>query len=254
MTGVRCPNGPALRKTRSLRIQSFRFVLILLFGAAEASCWEGVTRDVVATVLSVDGTATVSANGGLQFVTLLPDAHPGKGAIIETAASSRAALALLPNILIQLDQGTRIEIIRLALAKDGNETGSAMRGRYAEVKLFSGQIFVSHDWGEANAQFTVATPQGNLVTRSNALFCVQSDGNLTRVTCAAGGVEFLPPGAGSVATRISAGHLGEWSQAASTVVAAERDARGQADLEQALEVEEKLRALRERIRNVPLGR
>lgn len=253
MTGVRCPSGSALGKTRSFRTQSLRLVLIVLFAAAQASCWEGVTREVAATVLSVDGVATVGATGGGEFLPLLPGAHPGKGAIIETAASSRAVIALLPNVLIQLDPGARIEIIRLGIAKDGNETGSAMRGRYAEVKLLSGRVFVSHDWGEAIAQFTVSTPQGTLTTSSNALFCLHSEAERTRVTSVSGTVGFRPS-ADAAATAIPPGHLGEWSAAASTVVAAETDARGQADLEQALEVEEKLRALRERIRNVPLGR
>lgn len=240
----------SLENTGSLRIQSRRFIIVCLIALAEAGCWEGVTRDVEATVLAVEGTTSVSAGRDRQFVPLLAGAHPGKGAIIETAASSRAAIALLPNILIQLDQTTRIEVGRLALAKDGNETSSAMRGRYAEVNLPSGRLFVSHDWGEARAQLIVTTPRGEVITSSNTLFCVQVDERQTRVTCAAGSVEFRPSKGGS-ATPIPPGHLGEWSTTSSTVVAADKEARGQADLEEALEAEQKLRALRDRTRNVP---
>jgi hypothetical protein len=223
---------------------------IALMVAGPSGCSEEVTRNVAATVLFVEGPVLISRSAGREFLPLQSGAHAGKGAMIETAASSHAALALLPNILVQLDPGTRIEIVRLALAKDGHRMASAMRGRYAEVKLLSGRIFVSHDWGEANAQFTVATAQGNLVTSSNALFVVQSDSQHTRVTCVTGRVGFRPSNA-DAATPIPPGHLGDWSPVASTVIAADTDARGQADLEETLDVEPKLRALRDQMRNVP---
>lgn len=231
--------------------------LILLVGgigllSGPSGCSEDFTRNVVATVLFVDGTALVSAEGGRGSVPLLSEPGAGEGEIIETSASSSAGLALLPNTLIRLDQNTRIEIVRISLAKDGNRMASAIRGRYVEIKLLSGRTVVSHDWGEAIARFTVATSQGELITSSNALFCMESDGHRTRVTCVSGIVGFRPSTGGGTAP-IPPGHIGQWSPEASTVVAAETDAQGQADLEEALEVEQKLRALRERLRNIPPG-
>jgi hypothetical protein len=184
----------------------------------------------------------ISANARRQSVPLVPDTQPGKGDILEMTGSSRAAISLLPNLLIQLDRNARLEILGLALTKDGNETGAAMRGRHAEVKLLTGRMFASHVWGEAIAKFTLITAQGELVTTSNALFCVESDEHKTRVTCVSGSVEFRGRGA-ETSTPIPPGFVGEWSASGASMVAAESEARGQEDLQEGLEVEEKLRAL-----------
>ena len=141
-----------------------------------------------------------------------------------------------------------MEIIRLALAKDGNETGSAMRGRFAEIKLSAGRIFVSHSWGEALARFSLATSEGEVSTPANALFIVQSDQQKTRVTCVSGWVEFKPPGA-VTATRIPPGSVGEWPSQAANLSKAEADPVAQEDLQQAIEVEQMLRGLAAAKRN-----
>ena len=125
-----------------------------------AGCWEGTTRGVQATVLAVNGPATISAHARGQPVPLVPGARPGKGEIVETTGSARAAVALLPNLLIQLERDARLEIIRLAITKDGNETGAAMQGRYAEVRLLKGRMFASQVWGDAMAKFSVMTSHG----------------------------------------------------------------------------------------------
>lgn len=184
----------------------------------------------------------ISPNARGQSVPLVPGVQPGKGEILEMTGGSRAAISLLPNLLVQLDRSARLEIVRLAITKDGNETGAAMRGRYAEVKLLAGRMFVSQVWGEAIAKSTVVTAQGEVVTTSNALFCIECDEHKTRVTCVSGFVEFQGRDAGT-STRIPPGFVGEWSASGASLVAAESEARGQEDLQEGLEVEEKLRAL-----------
>ena len=141
-----------------------------------------------------------------------------------------------------------MEIIRLALTKDGNETGLDMRGRFADIKLSRGRIFVSHSWGEALARFSLATPEGEVTTPSNALFIVESGEQKTRVTCASGWVEFRPSSA-ATATRIPPGSVGEWPSGTSNITNAEADPRAQEDLQQALEVEQMLRGLTASKRN-----
>lgn len=224
------------------RIQSLRLVLIFLFAAAQSGCWEGVTRETLATVLSVEGSATISMDGGQTFSPLLPGAHAGKRNLIQTSASSRVSIALLPNILLQLEPDTGLEIGRIAMTKDGNETGDAIRGRYARVKLLGGRIVASHVWGEANAEFSVASSQGELVAKSNCLFSLQSDEHATRLTCVSGTVRFRPHD-GAASTTVRGGFLGEWPSPTPGLIAAETDARGQEDLQEALEVEQKLRRL-----------
>jgi hypothetical protein len=193
-------------------------------------------------VLSVEGSATTSAENGDKPLPFLTGAHFGRNALIQTLASSRVAIAFLPSILVQLDHDTRLEIMRISLTKDGNETGEAMRGRSAAVRLLAGRMFVSHTWGQANAAFTIATAQGDLFTGSNSLFCVESSQGKTRVTCVSGTVGFRPH-EGGAEMRIPPGFFGEWSSQASSIAAAETDARGQEDLQEALEVERRLRGL-----------
>jgi hypothetical protein len=135
-----------------------------------------------------------------------------------------------------------LEIIRVSVTKDGNETGDAMRGRYATVRLFGGRMFVSQTWGEASSGFTVVTPHGELVTTSNSLYCLEADEHKTRVTCVSGIIRFRPYDA-TAATSVRGGFLGEWPSSRPGPIAAETDARGQEDLLEAMEVEQKLRRL-----------
>ncbi|MEY2518655.1 MAG: hypothetical protein QOF24_414 [Verrucomicrobiota bacterium] len=209
-----------------------------------------MTRETLATVLSVEGAATVSLDGGQIFSPLLAGAHPGKRNLIQTSASSRASIALLPNILLQLEPDTRLEIMRIAMTKDGNETGDSIRGRYAGVKLLSGRLVASHVWGEANADFTIETPNGGLVAKSNCLFSLQVDEHATRLTCASGTVGFAPRKGGAVVA-IAPGFIGEWSANSTSLIPGESEARGQKDLEEALAIEQKLRALSAPISHAP---
>jgi hypothetical protein len=209
-----------------------------------------VTRETLATVLSAEGAATINLDGGQNFSPLLSGAHPGKGSLIQTSSSSRASIALLPNILLQLEPDTRLEIVRIAMTKDGNETGEAMRGRFARVKLLRGRMIASHVWGEANAEFTIATSRGELIAKSNCLFSLQSDEHVTRLVCASGTVDFRP-GDGSPGVAVAPGFIGEWSAISSRLVPAESEARGQKELEEALAAEQNLRALSARIPRAP---
>lgn len=182
-------------------------------------------------------------------MSLSPGLHPAKGDILEMSGSSRAVLSFLPNLLAQLDRNARLEIGRLAITKDGNETGAAMRGRYAEARLSGGRLFASQAWGEAIAKFSLRTAQGELVTTANALFCVEANEHKTRVTCVSGFVSFQPTSAQSFA-RIPPGFFGEWSGSDSTLAGADTDERAQETLVEGLEVEQKLRELGGKNRSV----
>lgn len=219
-----------------------RTVAVTFVAAAVCGCWQDTTHDVSATVLFVDGQPTLDRGSQKHPLSLTNDIHPGRGDIIETPEASRAGIALLPNLLGQLEHGARMEIIRLAVTKDGNETGNDMRGRFAQVRLGAGRLIVSHLWGEALARFGVVTPQGEATTPSNALFIVESGPAKTRIICASGWVEFQPAGAVE-ATRIPPGFIGQWPSAAPNITQAEADPTAQEDLHQAIETEQILRKL-----------
>jgi hypothetical protein len=225
-----------------------RAIAVTLVAAAISGCWEGSTRGILATVLSCDGQATIKRAGG-EVVPLTSDTRLGSGDIAQTSGSSRAQLSLLPNLLVQLDREARLEIVRLAITKDGNETGDAIRARVASIRLIKGRLIVSHVWGEAIARLVLATPHGELVLSSNALFSVETGAGQTRVTCVSGSLSFRSSQASS-ATKISPGFLAETSGTAVTVTPAETDASAQETLVEALEVEQELRAAARQKRNV----
>lgn len=200
-------------------------------------------------MLSCDGQPTIKRAGRGDTILLTPQISPGTGDLIQAPATSQARLCLLPNLLAQIDRGAELEIGRMIITKDGNETGNAIFARSAAARLVKGRMFVSHVWGEAMARFTVETPNGQLIVISNALFCIEIEPEKTRITCASGLIDFQPKGS-STSTRISAGFVGETSGSTLNLNPAETDPAGQENLVDALQAEQKLRELAAARRNV----
>ena len=196
----------------------------------------------------MEGKAEISSDGGRTFAPLRLADHPGKGAILRVASGSHVALAPLPNALIQLEGDSTLEIVRIALTKDGNETGSDMRGRFVDLKLINGRMLTSHTWGEAIARFTVTTPHGELIVTSNALVTLETDAARTRLTCASGSLGFRPKEASST-TRIASGFAAKTSGTTLDVTPADAEPATQDNLVEALQLEQKLRDLAGRNRN-----
>lgn len=191
----------------------------------------------------------ISMDGGRTFSDLRATHNPGRHAIVRSASDSRLALALVPNCLSLLDQNSSLEIVRLSITKDGNETGEDMRARSAEIKLITGRLFVSNVWGEAQARLVIATGNGEVSTPSNTSFWVEFSEGKTRVTCVSGWVEFRPSDS-PVSTRVPPGSIRQWPAKDSNITAADADLRGQEDLQRATELEQKLRELADKKRNV----
>jgi hypothetical protein len=213
----------------------------------ECGCWEGVTRETLSTVLAVDGPVVLVSDH--RESSPRAGDHAGRGSTVETKESSRVALALLPNCLVEVGPRTVVEIGRLGLTKDGDETGAgAMRERHSELKLKTGRVTVSHVWGQARALVRISTPQGEAVTPSNALFRVEAERDKTRVTCASGWIEFQPESGPAV--QIAPGTAGEWTSSGSRIVSAETDPQAQETLQDALSTEGALRAQMAQVSNL----
>ena len=196
----------------------------------------------------MDGPTTLDRGSRGELIPLTPELNPARADTVETQAQARAGLALLPNVLVQLERATQLKIRHLKLTKDGNETGSDVQARVAEIELGKGRILVSQSWGNAFARFSLTTPEGEVTTPANALFVVQAEPQKTRVTCASGWLEFRPVGTAD-ATRIPPGSTGEWTPAGSNMIPAETDPVAQEVLQQAIEIEQLLRKLMAQKRN-----
>jgi len=227
-----------------------RLLLLSSAGLLLLNCSGGTTRDVLATVLAVDGTCVAREFGAHKSDLLAPRATLPSGAVVSTGPGSRVALALLPNVRIELMEQSELQIVRLLLTKDGNETGNAMRDRQVEVRLLRGSAVVSQVLGDGGrSKVYVETPAGTLLGDYEALLRIEHADETTRALCVSGIVEFRPRGS-QAAIPLPRGSAGEWCRGQSRIFLAETDARGQEDLQQALAADQNLRVLMSRFRYV----
>lgn len=145
-------------------------------------------------------------------------------------------------------ENSELQIGRLFLTKDGNETGSAMRNRQVQVKLLRGSAVISQVLGDwAQSKVSVETPEGTLLGNYQSLIRIEHADDTTRALCASGIVEFQPAGS-HAALSLPRGSVGEWRHGQARIFLAETEPRGQEDLQAALEAEQKLRGLMDQIR------
>ncbi len=188
--------------------------------------------------------------GRADFEDVPASSYLHRGDVVKTSPVGEAAIALLPNALIQLHQATELEIGALSLAKDGNETGEAMRRRVAHSALRRGSLTVAHERLDVAAEpdFRIETPFGTLTTNYDCVFVIDVDDRRTRLTAVTGFMSFAPPGKNPAP--VDASSVGEWSADSAVIAAAAADARAQQEISDTLETEQKLRQLRSQLRDV----
>lgn len=212
---------------------------------AGSGCEHSPQRTVRAIVLAVEGRVSVQSDATSQEVPVAANASLGVGAILRTETASHASIALLPNALVELLEASKLEILSLTIMKDGNETAEAMLDRFGHIKLWRGNIFLSHERrGTARAEFIITTSQGAAMTGSRSLCKLEAGNHHARLTSVSGQILFR--GRESRAEQIPPGNVAEWNSGVATLVPAATDRRGQEDLQEALEVEQTLRRLRSR--------
>jgi hypothetical protein len=107
------------------------------------------------------GTVSIQADSYSPELPMPSNASLPVGTIIRTESESGASIALLPNALVQLAETTKLEILALTIAKDGNETEGPMRERFAHIKLWRGAVLLSHERNDtARAELRITTSQG----------------------------------------------------------------------------------------------
>lgn len=228
-------------RTTGLRGLGAASVFLLL-----SACGDGTTAPVLATILSVKGEAEWQTTAGGPYQPLLPESHPGAGQALRTRDMSRIAVALLPNALAELRSDTKIDIVRLLLTKDGNETDDAyaMIRRIADFRLVRGRIFVLHrKRGAVVARSTLKTSHGIVTAKADCLFYVETENERMRVLCAEGEVEYQRSD-GDVPSLLQAGFVGEAALGAYHVFPADADVLTQQQLVAAWDTGSRLRDLR----------
>ena len=213
------------------------FVFAITSTLALGGCWEGVTREILATLLSVHGEVVDLSNTSGDRHTIDSASRLGAGSILATSSDARADLMLIPGALIRLLGESEFKIEQLELTKDGNETGDAMRERVARVELERGGIIVLF---EGFAKFTIDTPKVTINVLPSCLLRVDVDPNRTRVTCVRGKVSVAAKN--GEMTTVDGGSFREWPSKGVTISLAE-DSQAQKDTAAALQVARELQEL-----------
>jgi hypothetical protein len=222
---------------------------LVCFAAFLTGCWEGVSRQVLATVLSVRGEVVYQMDERDSFHSLTLQSNPGPGSVLRTAGDARVNLALVPGALLQIFGNSELKIEELLLAKDGNETKDGMRKRTARVRLNRGSVHIVFERRDkSELRFTVGTPEVTISTDGDCVCQIRVEGGKTRLTCVYGRAYAW---AGHPEPSIvKAGYFQEWPAGGITMAA--DDARAQSDVTDALEAEQELRQLQlEQIDRVP---
>jgi hypothetical protein len=220
---------------------------MLFFGAfyaiSLASCWEGISRQVLATVLSVSGNATYSTRGGANFRSVTPETTLGRGDRVRTSDQTNLDLILIPGILARASGDSEFDIEDLKLVKDGNETADGMRNRIARVKLNHGTLILCGEESEgANGRFSVVTNQIAVSANPGCLFQVEVGPAATRVTAVQGEV-YTSDKTGE--TLINKGYFREWPSDKSEAIPVSNDSRGQRETDLIIQTARQLRDTRE---------
>lgn len=224
-----------------MRVPALISFFLLCCGLA-SGCWEGVTTQVAATVLSMHGPVVIGTEEQNDFQRVTPQSRLSGGSSVRTLDGAWLDLALLPGALLQLASNSEIKIEELKITKDGNETGDAMRGRIARIRLSRGKITVLFRRSDKSAsQFAISAPQATITADSDCLFCVQNDQAMTRLTCVRGKVYASHNAQPAVA--IGAGYFQKWPPARLETIAAAEDAAAQIDVVDSLEIGDQLREL-----------
>ncbi len=215
--------------------------ICLLALLALASCGPQVKRTISSRVLAIDGEARCSVGG--QTALLAGDSFLPPGAKINSGKNARVDLMVLPGVLIELAGDTEIEIVRLRLERDGNESIHPMIAREAEIRLLRGSITASVGQAETDSQFLVHTSFGTIDT-GPAMSCrVRLQLESARVLCVRGEVVVSPAGT-KARTAIPSGQFADLSAAgAAPRLIAAAEAATQAEVPAVLATDQRLRRL-----------
>jgi hypothetical protein len=211
-----------------------------------SACEQSVTRRVLATVLSVDGTAEVRQKDQSGFSEITPASLLEIGAVVRTGAGATLNLAFLPNTLASLAENTEVQISDLALTKDGNAMRNDVRSRTVRLLLLAGtmRVFLSQV-PDCKSNLTIQTPHGELIADSDCILLVNIDNRRTRLTCV-DGVAIMRTGQASFS--VEAGYFQEFPSSDLSPQAAVDDAQAQREVTSMIETGQELQNLARRQR------
>ena len=224
-------------------LRAASFTCVVLCAASLTGCWEGISRQVLATVLSVHGQVVYgSKENDLHAVN--PDSTFGAGCLIRTAADAEIDLILVPGVSVRVAPNSELKMEELKLVKDGNETEGGMRSRTARIRLNRGGLTAYFEYSEgARGQLTIVTERVTVDAKPDCLFRLQSDHTRTRLISVLGTV-YSSRGDGQ-SSAIKQGFFREWPAENPEPIPAADEPRAQVEISEGLKAGQELRRLRD---------
>ena len=220
-----------------------------------SGCYSSIAGDVAANILAVEGSVLCKHPHQQKNNALANAGSIRAGDTVFLNDGARLSAALLPNLLVEIRGAAELRIDKLALTKDGNETGEqSIRQRIAHLHFQRGVIVASHERRDVAAEpdFAIETPFGTVTTNYDSLFILDVNGDRSRLTALTGYVSFAPPKKTHIS--LDVGSVGEWTAEKSVRSTAESDPNAQRMIVDALESERQLRALRDKKRGIFPGK
>lgn len=216
-------------------------VLALLALMMLTSCRPWFTRQVSGEILAVEGRPEGILQGKTIRLTERTVISPGM--TIRVPPESRIDLLLLPGILIELRPDTEVEIERLRLSRDGDESIRPMIAREATIRLLRGALFATVGRAPTRSGLRIETLVGTVIAGSGRAFMTAAEGQKLRIVSARGIVAFAPL-EGAPLIKINPGYFAVLpGPSAAPQPAAESGAQAQKEVAETIKTERQLQQL-----------
>jgi hypothetical protein len=171
------------------------------------SCRPFFNRQLSTTVLATSGASRATIDQ--RDISLTKGALVPLGAKLATPPEASIDLMLLPGILVELAGDTEVDITKLRLERDGDESIHPMIAREAGLKLLHGKLIVVVEQAQTRSRLRVETQAGNLSFGSGRIASIETNPQITRLISVCGKIAFLPRGE-TVFSRIKPGFVQSW--------------------------------------------
>src|SRR5207237_6759334 len=95
-----------------------RIGLATIFAFLLSGCWEGMSRQVVATILSLRGQIVYSSKEGGNFEPISSETKLGAGSTVRTPIDGAINLALISGALTHISCDSELKVVRLDLGNN----------------------------------------------------------------------------------------------------------------------------------------
>ena len=193
------------------RFSSSTILCCLGLSAFLGSCDRFETREVLATVLAVDGKATVVHEANAMPAAQVPLLAVGDR--LRTERDGKVMVSLVPGARVVLSRDSELEVEELKIHKLGAAVSHAVRARNAHIRLLRGSICASvvQRRVRPHIRLYVGTPAGTFEASPGTTFYVRVNETVTHVACA-GGTVSLGSGGDADAEMLEAGYAREWEK------------------------------------------